>query len=289
MLDVHLASVGVILGAVFVFAPLIRRCGQIKATLKFPNAAMLVVPWDLLTVLSMGVATSGLWLCLFFSLWHNGREVTHTHCRVPNVLGSISTCIGDFNPQRSFWKITVMLYLPQRVLATWPLAAVYEEWSKGQRWKTNVARAVAHLVEQLALGLLTAISSSEHLLLHEVAFGTFALAGMVNMGLTCSLLEGGRGARGGGGGEGVGGSLKWRRACALMALASLVLAICFFYVHNAYCISYGYSLFALFEWLFVLANSESVVRALRLSLICSLQYARCFCRKFLFTLGTCRI
>ena len=283
VLDLVLASAGVALATLSVFAPLARKCGRVKVDLGFPKPSVLSVPWDLMTVLSMSVASVGLWLCLFLSLWRNGPEVTHTHCRVPNVLGSISTCIGDFNPQRSVWKVTVMLYLPQRVLATWPLAAVYESWTRGRRSTSNLARAAVHLAEQFALGLLTAVSSSEHLLVHEVAFGTFALASVVNMYLTCSLLGTAVGAAGkgdaggrreGGGGGSSGGSssvgrdkgwgdrvskqrsFTWRRACSLAAAGSLAVALYFFYAHNAYCISYGYSLFALFEWLFVAANSE---------------------------------
>ena len=284
-------------------------------------AHSMTLRWNLTCGLACCATLSALYLNLVLNLFLNFDDSTRTHCTargVYNALPSISACIGGFT--RPIWSLCVVVYIWQRVLAGFVLHAHHHAalalgsakikcqnfditnsaaFDKGgqryghrkaagdRQWLARVvaARLCAHTGEQLFLVLLSVVSSSDNLFLHELGFAGFSSCSILNMALTCYVCSRmvvaaqqrrGGGSGGGGGGHSGGGmmggssrsgggggvlavataraSLWTRTVLSLAAVASLLGAVFFFFAHQRICVDYRYTWFALGEWLFVLFN-----------------------------------
>uniref|UniRef100_A0AAF5PQ49 CWH43-like N-terminal domain-containing protein n=1 Tax=Wuchereria bancrofti TaxID=6293 RepID=A0AAF5PQ49_WUCBA len=61
---------------------------------------------------------TGLCFCVFFALYSNFEKATETHCRIRNVLPSISVATGDFYWGRLIWRILIFTHLIPRLKKT---------------------------------------------------------------------------------------------------------------------------------------------------------------------------
>ncbi|XP_046852176.1 post-GPI attachment to proteins factor 2-like [Xenia sp. Carnegie-2017] len=129
--------------------------------------------------------------CVILSIVNNFEASTKTHCNVPNYLPSISASIGDFKPQTYIWRICIALHCFPRIMMS-ILYYNYYTIKFGDRtsMKFKVANAFNSLltiIENLALLILTYVSSSENFQIHRNAFITFMLSSMSYM-LSTSFL-----------------------------------------------------------------------------------------------------
>ncbi|XP_069748354.1 post-GPI attachment to proteins factor 2 isoform X2 [Narcine bancroftii] len=204
------------------------------------------------TTLAVATVTCPLFafvFCVVWSLLFNFNETTATHCRVPNYLPSISAAIGGPSPQRYVWRLCVGLHSAPRML----VAIVY--WSHYIRVGVPAAwyRALCHLtllanlLENLALLLLTYISSSENHWIHEKSFIGFMASAMLHMTLTCLIWKQSwkSTAR---------TSYRWKVQLTVFNFTCFLLAACCYLRHNTYCESGVYTVFSFLEYLVVLSN-----------------------------------
>jgi hypothetical protein len=222
--------------------------------------------WGWLTFVTTSSPLISLWICLVVSVAYNYQQVLSTSCQSANFMPSISACIGDFYPQFAFWRMNVMFYVWQRILAAFVSYHHYHQVTRGSMPLINRLRLIAAIVENVGLVVLSAISSRDRLLIHELGFGVFATCAILVMVLTnlllrqwirvaevshdppdprCALATARR-------------ALRWRTRSSVVCVVSLLLAFYFFLTSQrgySHCqTDYWYSYFAMAEWTYVVSG-----------------------------------
>lgn len=241
---------------------------------------MFRVTWGWICFIFTSFPLVSLWLSLAISISYDFNRiiVNQNHCkpseRLSNFLPSISACIGDFYPQFSIWRCNVMLYVWQRFFAAIVSYYHYEDATKGTCTIMNRFRLLSSFVENIGLVFLSAVSSSDRLIVHEISFGFFcggAVSVMIltnllirqwisvendanernEMNVRCTIDTAKK-------------ALNWRTKSSFFNIVCLVGALCMYNLSKQ-CSSYPmYSIFALFEWLYVISgilfhiNSEQI-------------------------------
>ncbi|XP_030379509.1 post-GPI attachment to proteins factor 2-like isoform X2 [Scaptodrosophila lebanonensis] len=185
-------------------------------------------------------------------------DVHETHCRVYNIIPSISAITG-VSPQRYFWRFSIALHLGPRI----PIAFVYKNYYRSQL--ANLAPAlvsrtnwlitlilVLNCVEIASLGGVTYISNRENYPIHEKIFITFMVCSLCYMLATIKL-------------NGILHaphtlnveqklSIKWKKILFVVSILSTIGLLVFFAKHRFYCHDLAFSWFAFFEYLIAIAN-----------------------------------
>ncbi|XP_067641543.1 post-GPI attachment to proteins factor 2-like [Eurosta solidaginis] len=189
-------------------------------------------------------------------------DVHETHCRVYNIVPSISAITG-VSPQRYFWRLSIALHIGPRL----PIAFVYKNFYRSmvvnlqQRRPHLVPKAdlmitvilVLNIIEISSLGGVTYISNRENYPIHEKIFITFMICSLCYMLATIKLhgilfddesklLPTQR------------QSIKWKKILFVTSIVSTVGLLVFFAKHRFYCHDLAFSWFAFFEYVIAIAN-----------------------------------
>jgi hypothetical protein len=166
---------------------------------------------------------------------------------------SISSVIGDFWPQKSFWRIAIGLSATPKFVTLAVNYCVFglmckESGNMALRFRLLVDLAVlAGLLRTICAGLFTFVSSSEFLQFHIASFVGFVLFGIFERVLLERLVHWTMIIRGDTDGDRWSKSFKAKKMCnRFYALVVSAMAICYYKHRQAV---YGaYSIYALFEW-----------------------------------------
>ncbi|XP_058833448.1 post-GPI attachment to proteins factor 2-like [Topomyia yanbarensis] len=200
-----------------------------------------------------------LFVCFVSAYIFQPDEVHETHCRVYNVIPSISAITG-VSPQRYLWRISIALHIGPRFV----IAFVYNNYyrmlinelndpvrKKRASRLLNVVYCL-NLVEISALCGVTYISNKENYPLHEKVFILFMTSSLSYMLATLKLLK----ALQPNGPQTVqeDSSLRYKRAFFALSIASTVGLILFFMKHRFFCHDLAFSWFALCEYIVAFSN-----------------------------------
>ena len=180
-------------------------------------------------------------ICVLWSLLNNFDKATFTHCKVPQILPSLSSVIGGFELQRFLWTLSVAITTGPRIvfcrLQQIHLNENYSNYKRFIQWNFNM-----NVTEILSLLTLSLVPSSEIFLLHAAAFLVFILTSLLSMTMVTYYMKGTSWNR------------KLKKNIVTISWLSVFMAFYFYHRHNEYCEPYIYTGFAMCEYLVVGSN-----------------------------------
>ncbi|KAL9899062.1 post-GPI attachment to proteins factor 2-like [Glossina fuscipes fuscipes] len=202
-------------------------------------------------VFGISLALGAFVYCIVWSIVMDFERATYTHCEVSNYLPSISAAIGSYEPQRTVWRLAIILHLPVRLV----LANLYSQYYKNhiRRNRRIIAKfaVILNVIENLALVCLSLWTSADDYEVHKTSFITFIACSEIYM-LIVYFLN--RKARKLSLTETEEKSLRYKGLFFTINVLAFSLAAYCFIRHNTKCESGVYTIFALFEYIVVLTN-----------------------------------
>lgn len=145
--------------------------------------------------LAMGAISLALGAFLFTIVWtllYDFERATYTHCDVRNYLPSISAAIGNYEPQKTMWRLAIVLHLPMRLAVAYIYSKYYRDNIRKNRRIFAQSAVTLNVVENLALLSLSLWTSSDDYEIHRNAFITFIACSEIYMFITYFLHKNGR-------------------------------------------------------------------------------------------------
>ncbi|XP_055371290.1 post-GPI attachment to proteins factor 2-like [Condylostylus longicornis] len=198
--------------------------------------------------------------CFVTAYVFQSEEVHETHCRVYNIIPSISAITG-VSPQRYFWRLCIAFHIGPRI----PITVMYRNYYRNYLLMHDLTDDVfkrakllinlvfwLHMVEVIALGGVTYVSNRENYPIHEKIFITFMVCSLCHMLATIKLYEilhpkekit-----------ETQEKSLKWKKIIFAVSILSTIGLFLFFLKHRLFCHELAFSWFALCEYIIATAN-----------------------------------
>ncbi|KAG5684612.1 hypothetical protein PVAND_013837 [Polypedilum vanderplanki] len=203
---------------------------------------------------------TGLFICFVTGYIFQAEEIHETHCRVYNIIPSISSITG-IRPQIYLWRAIIALHISPRLV----IAFVHKNYLKHHvlsqvRDQTRHAKAtklatVVHylnLIEIASLGGVTYVSNKENYPIHEKIFITFMITSLTYMLVSLKLLKVllPNGPRN----EQERRSLRYKKSFFALSIASTIGLIVFFLKHRFLCHDLAFSWFAFCEYVVAISN-----------------------------------
>ncbi|XP_062550905.1 post-GPI attachment to proteins factor 2-like [Armigeres subalbatus] len=222
-------------------------------------AVHLIVSFRDICVFTLVLPLGTLFVCFVSAYVFQPEEIHETHCRVYNIIPSISAITG-VSPQRYLWRISIALHVGPRIIIAFVYKNYYRtvirELNDLSRIKkaTSLLRIVhtLNIVEISALCCVTYVSNKENYPLHEKVFIIFMTSSLTYMLATLKLLKvlqpnGPQTAQ-------EENSLRYKKAFFALSIASTIGLILFFLKHRFLCHDLAFSWFALCEYIVASAN-----------------------------------
>ncbi|KAG4080046.1 hypothetical protein HA402_006358 [Bradysia odoriphaga] len=200
-----------------------------------------------------------LFLCLIYAIVFQFEDVHETHCRVFNIIPSISAITG-ISPQRYFWRISVAIHIGPRfgLIACYRshynciLDKIQDEIIKKKARLLATIVFWSHTIELSALCGVTYVSNRENYPLHEKIFITFMTCSLCHMLATIKLYNLIKPIDQQTPEDQV--SIKWKKRLFASSILSTIGLLIFFFKHRFYCHDMAFSWFALSEYFIACSN-----------------------------------
>lgn len=150
------------------------------------------VAFSKIAICAISLALGAFLFCIFWSVIFDFERSTFTHCDVRNYLPSISAAIGNYEPQKMVWRMSIVFHLPFRLAVAHIYMKYYKEHiRKNRRLFANVAVSL-NVIENFALLSLSLWTSSDSYDMHRNAFCTFIASSELYMLISYFLNKNGR-------------------------------------------------------------------------------------------------
>ncbi|XP_011186766.1 post-GPI attachment to proteins factor 2 [Zeugodacus cucurbitae] len=209
------------------------------------------VPFGKIALAVVSLPLGSFAFCVIWSLIFEFDRSTSTHCDVPNYLPSISAAIGNYEPQKTVWRLAITMQLPFRIAVVKMYMQYYKDTIRRNRRVYAIIACLLNMVENFALLSLSLWTSLDNYPIHRNSFVVFIACSEMYMLLSYFLNKNGRKVpllqmeeK----------SLLYKRNLFITNVTAFVLAGYCFLRHNSSCEPGVYTFFALFEYIVVLTN-----------------------------------
>lgn len=231
------------------YIPLVeKRSNRFRVVLSFYRIAWFTVSLPFFSFL----------FCILWSIMYNFEQATDTHCKVYNMLPSVSAAIGHYQPQKNVWRAAIASQALIRILVLYMYYRHYRE--NTFKWARNITNITifTYIVENISLVTLSFWSSNENYAFHKTSFTAFLIMSFMHMFMSFIVAKYCRNTSM----EAIDHfSVSWKLRTMMLNTFAIFLACYFFYRHNMYCEPLVYSMFALSEYIVVVTNMAFHVTA----------------------------
>lgn len=213
---------------------------------------LLRLPFGRFAVAVVSLPLGSFIFCVIWSLLFDFEASTGTHCRVPNLLPSISAAIGNYQPQRFVWQMAISAHFLPRLMVARMYLKYFEDKIRKNRRKLGYLAVALNTIENFSLLGLSLFTSNTAYNIHRDCFVTFIATSEAYMLLSYFLNKNGR--------KTVEmtpiekKSLRFKRDLFIVNMMCFAAAGYFFVRHNNHCEPGIYTLFAFFEYIVVFTN-----------------------------------
>ncbi|KAL1130037.1 hypothetical protein AAG570_012980 [Ranatra chinensis] len=219
-------------------------------------AVHIILSFRQICLVTVCLPLGGLIVCFITAYIFQQNDIHETHCRVYNIIPSISAITG-ISPQRYLWRICVAFHIGPRLL----IASVYYAYytsllghtTSDEQMKNNRLIRICYwlnIVEIAALCGVTYISNRENYPVHEKIFIVFMLCSLTYMLLTLQVFK-----------EvhrdmtvSQAKSYLVKKILFITSIISTIGLLVFFAKHRLFCHKMAFSWFALCEYIIAIAN-----------------------------------
>ncbi|XP_018329207.1 post-GPI attachment to proteins factor 2-like isoform X2 [Agrilus planipennis] len=216
--------------------------------LNFKDLCLVTLACPLITILT----------CLITGFIFQWDDIHETHCRVYNIIPSISAITG-ISPQKYLWRVSIAVHLGPRLL----VAAVTRSYNDNLIAKASARNQEEakkwidftfwlQLLEIACLTGVTYISNRENYPAHEKLFITFMVSSILHM--WSSIKSTMKIAHIVGNHEVIIEKVRIKKKLLSVSIASIIGIIGFFLQHRFLCHNLAFSWFALCEYIFATTN-----------------------------------
>nr|CAD7408114.1 unnamed protein product [Timema poppensis] len=219
-------------------------------------AVYFLISFRELCLVTLCLPLSSLLICFVTAYIFQQDEIHETHCRVYNVIPSISAITG-VSPQRYLWRVCVAFHIGPRVV----IASVYRTYYRmllsqlPEAKNANTCRLldVCYWLNMMEVGALcgvTYVSNRENYPLHEKIFITFMISSLSYMLCTLKVFKMVRPNMN----EKESTSYFIKKCLFFTSICSTVGLLIFFMKHRFLCHDMAFSWFSMCEYLIASAN-----------------------------------
>lgn len=115
-----------------------------------------------LCFLSASIPILAIIICVLLTMYKDFESANNTHCKVPNIFPSISAAIGNYDPQRTIWKVAIYMHSPFRFFMLTLRWKFYRNTIREELRSIVNVTVLLNVIENLSLVGLTYWTSTEN-------------------------------------------------------------------------------------------------------------------------------
>jgi len=221
------------------------------------------IPTKVFPILYSVFVGSGFLICFILTVLFHWEKAIKNHCKVWEFFPSVSAVIGDYKAETITWSCAIALSSGPRIICSLISYSILIQELKAYERIIKWA-FIFDFSRILCAGIWTYVSSSDHLLIHEVFYVFYVLLSFTFMTMHTWLYSKSASQAIQGDSKGANiqpsesnlsyQSYKWKYRFCFTQWLMFCFSLFFFYQHNVNCRPGAYSMYALVEWTLAICN-----------------------------------